>query len=242
MHPVLIDLGFIQIRSYGFFFALAYIIAISFGLYRRKRFGLSQDNIIDIAIYIMIGSVIGAKLLSIIVDFKEILRTGLTLDMLRSGFVFLGGLAGGIVGGVFYVYKNKGDYFKYMALVAPILPLSHATGRLGCFFNGCCYGNTTDSCFGVVFPALGDNIPRLPVQLYESTFLLILTIVILLFERKEIMKKVMFLFYILCYSIFRFIIEFFRGDDIRGFFMNFSTSQWFFTYIWNCIFNNDAEN
>ncbi|MCK9223465.1 MAG: prolipoprotein diacylglyceryl transferase [Candidatus Muirbacterium halophilum] len=226
MHPVLIDFGFFEIRSYGFFFALAFVIALMYGFFRRKKFGLSQDNVVDIALYIMIGAIVGAKLLSIIIDFKEIIRTGLTFDILRSGFVFLGGLTGGIFGGAFYVYKNKYDYFNYMDFIAPILPLSHGIGRLGCFFNGCCYGSVTNSCFGVVFPVLGDNIPRLPVQLFESVFLILTSIIVVLLERKNIFKKVMFPFYILCYSIFRFIIEFFRGDEIRGFFMNFSTSQW----------------
>lgn len=226
MYPVLLDLGFIRIHSYGFFFALAYIVAVSFGLYRRKRFGISSDNVIDIAIYIMIGSVIGAKILSLIVDFREILQNGISFDMIRSGFVFLGGLGGGIAAGVLYVYRNKAGFLKYMDFVAPILPLSHATGRLGCFFNGCCYGKVTDSCLGVVFPALGDSLPRIPTQMIEAVFLVFLTVLILFLEKKKILENNRFPFYILSYSIFRFIIEFYRGDDIRGFLAGVSTSQW----------------
>lgn len=227
MYPVLLDLGFIKIHSYGLFFALAFVVAIFFGLKRCSKYNIKKEEVYDIAFYIMFSSLIGAKVLSLILDYRYILENGITLDLLRSGFVFLGGLIGGVSGGFYYVIKTKKNMLVFMDFVAPIVPLSHAIGRIGCFLNGCCYGRVTSSSCGIVFPAIGDGQPHIPTQLIESLFLLIIVITILFIEKKEYLNKgILLIVYISSYSVFRFIIEFYRGDDIRGFFGVLSTSQW----------------
>ncbi len=225
MKPILFSLGPLEVRAYGFFFAAAFVLCFAFGQLRGKKMKISSEKVWDMAFYIMFSSLAGAKLLSIIVEWKYIMQHGLTLDILRSGFVFLGGLIGGTAGGFYYVLKNKLDYRKYMDFVAPIVPFGHAVGRMGCFFNGCCYGRPTDSCIGIVFPAIGDGVPRIPSQLIEVFFLLIIVGTLLFWHSRRKYKGQLFILYITWYSIFRFINEFFRGDP-RGGLMFFSTSQW----------------
>ena len=92
------------------------------------------------------------------------------------------------------------------------ITVAHAFGRIGCFFAGCCYGRETDSVLGVHFKYVSGN--RLPTQLFEAAFLFLLFAVLTLLVLKWKCPYTMSV-YLVAYGIFRFIIEFFRGDD-RG--------------------------
>ena len=101
----------------------------------------------------------------------------------------------------------------------PIIPsaitIGHAFGRIGCFFAGCCYGDYTDSIFGVVFPAPGcPDYPVHPTQLYEATFLFIICGICAYLAMKKNFRYT-FCIYLGAYGVFRFFLEFVRGDH-RG--------------------------
>ena len=114
--------------------------------------------------------------------------------------------------------------------IAPAaITLGHALGRIGCFLDGCCYGKTTGTALDMFFPVLEKSV--LPTQLYESVFLFVLT-GILLFLVFKFDFKYTFIVYLGSYSIWRFVIEFFR-DDPRGGFISFvSPSQFWSILIW----------
>ncbi len=106
----------------------------------------------------------------------------------------------------------------YFRLTPPFI-LFHFCGRIGCFFGGCCYGKATDSCLGIVFPdnpAAGiyhNGIKCYPTQLFEAFALLIILIAVCAIKNKIFC-------YLLFYSVCRFVIEFFRGDE-RGYISQF---------------------
>ena len=134
-----------------------------------------------------------------------------------GSMTFYGGLIVGVIAFisiyVLYVRKHSNVKFKDVAIAAPIcITSAHAFGRIGCFLAGCCYGKHTDSCIGVEFPILGK---RIPTQLIEAIFLFILTAVLFFLIFKTEFKYTLHV-YMASYSIFRFIIEFFRGDEARG--------------------------
>ncbi len=136
------------------------------------------------------------------------------LPVLKSGMTFYGGLIFGIISffliNSFYKVNNKMAF----NLVTPLIIIGHAFGRIGCFFAGCCFGKSTSSFFGVKFPE--GSFPFLkygnahlhPVQIYESIFLFVLFFIIVKFIRFE--KRAAY--YLILYGIFRFLIEFLRGD------------------------------
>jgi phosphatidylglycerol:prolipoprotein diacylglycerol transferase len=111
--------------------------------------------------------------------------------------------------------------------IAPGLALGHVTGRLGCWFNGCCYGRE-DHDYGVVFPSLNDGIPHLPTMLYEAAFLLLLSAFLFFLWHKKRFDGQVFWAYVLLYASWRFCIEYLRGDAERGVLINaaLSPSQW----------------
>lgn len=143
---------------------------------------------------------------------------------------FFGGLVGGVITFLliylFYIrkkYKNFG--LKDILIIAPAcITLAHAFGRIGCFCAGCCYGIETDSWLGVTFPGMTHKV--YPTQLFEAFFLFALTVVLALLAFK---KKSIFTFptYLASYGVFRFLIEFIRGDDRGAYFLSLSPSQWF---------------
>ena len=150
---------------------------------------------------------------------------------MQGGFVFYGGLIGGIIFMLLPGKIHKIKTEKYIEHYVFLIPLIHAFGRIGCFLAGCCYGRETTSRFGVVFPEGGlapAGVKLIPTQLISSAGDFLIMIVLLLYYRKN--KKdgtpgnVGFL-YMLLYGVGRFLVEFLRNDNRGGAWM-FSTSQW----------------
>jgi phosphatidylglycerol:prolipoprotein diacylglycerol transferase len=136
---------------------------------------------------------------------------------LGGGFVFYGGLLAGLAWIVFYKYLLKVQW-KTMRIFIPVLALGHGVGRLGCFMAGCCYGNYCDLPWAI---DLHGGL-RHPTQLYEAFSLFILAYI---FKKRVDNDKPVIFEYFLSYSILRYILELFRGDEIRGIVATISTSQ-----------------
>ena len=135
------------------------------------------------------------------------------------GLTFMGGLIGGalafvIVGLVSRRPERRAALLPVAELAAPCIALAHAIGRIGCFLAGCCYGKVSDH--GIYMPVVGEKV--IPTQLIESAFLFVLFGVLLWFTLSDKVKGFNLATYAVDYSVFRFIIEFFR-DDYRGSFI-----------------------
>ena len=122
---------------------------------------------------------------------------------------------------VIYTKKTAKNTGKYLRLIASAIPLFHGFGRIGCFLTGCCYGKTISPHWHL----FGLELDRIPVQLIEASFEFLLFILLLYLSRKKPQINGVTV-YIIVYACFRFTIEFFRGDTVRGIFLGLSTSQW----------------
>ena len=145
-----------------------------------------------------------------------------------GGQVFYGGLLGGLLAGYIYLRAKKMNVADYADLFAPAIPLFHAFGRIGCFMGGCCYGMEWEH--GITYTnslvAEANGVPRLPIQLIESGFNLLLFAMLAFLFVKGIQKGRLIVIYLMTYAAARYIFEFFRGDSIRGIWLGLSTSQW----------------
>lgn len=144
------------------------------------------------------------------------------------GLTFMGGLIGGVI--TFFVGVklygkeiHKANLYKVISIAALAIPVAHFFGRIGCVCAGCCHGVETDAWYGIRFVTTSTTV--IPTQLIEAIFLLLLSIVIfILIERKTWQYNIVI--YAGSYSVFRFIIEYYRGDARGSYLPWFSPSQW----------------
>ena len=144
--------------------------------------------------------------------------------------MFYGGFILAAVCCIGYVLVKKLSLAEYATAIIPSIPLAHAIGRVGCFMAGCCYGRVCDTVVSVIYtnPIGGApvGVPVFPVQLLEAVLNLIIFAILLVYTRKKAKSFSSVFLYLLCYSIVRFTVEYFRADEIRGIFLGLSTSQW----------------
>ena len=163
---------------------------------------------------VFIASWIGAKLFFILTT-KSISPDQYALSAnfwLGGGFVFYGGLIFGLLFSILFIFATKQKIQDLNTLVPPLI-LGHGLGRIGCFLAGCCFGKEWNLLF----------FQRYPVQLLEAFSLFALSVYSLRLVQK---KRSPIVFYIISYSILRFVLEFMRGDLIRGVWsFGLSTSQ-----------------
>lgn len=238
MHPI-INLGPIAIPSYGTIIAAGLLIGVLIASFTCKKYNIEKIDITLSTILACIGMIFGAKILfmltvipDVILEFSYVKSHIFeTLIYMFGGYVFYGGLLGAFFGYWFYCRWFKIDFLIVMNVIAPVIPLVHGFGRIGCFLGGCCYGIEYHGKLAVNYPdnpfiSELNNVPRFPVQLLESFINFILCIGLLIYGRKPRKKGNVLGIYLIGYAIVRFSVEFLRGDVERGIFFGVSTSQW----------------
>lgn len=227
---------------YGICMTIGLLLSSSLALFRAKVANTDVNSLIVIIACIVGCGLVGAKILFLLVsynvrDLLSSLKHGDGAVFSNSGFVFYGGLIGGLLGAALSSNIAKAKLSTYYTAVVPCIPLGHAFGRIGCFFAGCCYGRATDGPLGICFHAAGIHEKVIPVQLIEAFLNLVLFSFLLFWIHKERDHFVPVLpLYLMSYSIIRFALEFLRGDEIRGFFLFFTTSQWISLFLFFICF------
>lgn len=205
--------------------------------FTAEKRNLAKDDALYSALYALIGGLIGAKLLYLLTilpllikDFSYFIGDFQAFYALFvGGYVFYGGLIGGVFGIWVYCRQYKTPFLPYLDHAAIFLPLVHAFGRIGCFCAGCCYGIPYEGPFAVTFPeeTFGlAGVSLFPVQLLSSAINFVFFFVLFLAFRKPRKPGQAGGTYLICYALIRFGLEFLRYDAVRGSFWLFSTSQW----------------
>lgn len=220
------------IAYYGLMAAVGVCIGSGIGLLRVKQCGLSGNDLIILCAMGALGAVVGAKLLYIIVSFREIDFHKLTdwnyiSALMRGGFVFYGGVLGMLPMLWLCNAKFKIHVMDYMQCCIGCIPLGHAFGRVGCHLVGCCYGRPYNGIFAVTYTCsqfAPNGVSLFPVQLTEAVLELLIGIFLLVCGKKW--KGLTGLYwYLALYAVCRFCLEFLRADAERGMICGLSTSQ-----------------
>ena len=228
MYPYLKIFEF-KIPMYAIIMMVGFLFAFLVFWFLTKKDLKNVDKIL-LSIFIFLGGLVGAKILAMIVAIPYFFNDSFNFFkwVMNSGMVFFGGLTGAFLMGELYIKLYGLSPQKIWDKVIIVLPLGQAFGRFGCFFAGCCYGVESET-LGVIFPYITnknlENVKLLPTQLFEAGFCILLFIVLLIFSVKSKKEYLILFIYSLSYGVFRFIIEFFRGDETRGVLL-LSTSQW----------------
>lgn len=214
--------------------AIGILVAYVTAEYRAKKHGLDPDKIFYLVIWAVVGGFAGAKVLYFLTRLKDIMENPRVLLDLADGFVVYGGIIGGIYSAMAYCRIKKMPFLKYFDLVMPSVALAQGFGRIGCFLAGCCYGRETDSALGIVFHNSSyapNDVKLLPTQLISSGLDFLLCAVLILLDRKKKGDGQIAGAYLVLYSIGRFILEFYRGDLIRGNVGALTTSQFIAIFV-----------
>jgi phosphatidylglycerol---prolipoprotein diacylglyceryl transferase len=224
MYPELFRIGNFPINTYGVFLALAFLCAILIAVRLARRDGLPAEKIYDLSLWMLLAGLVGSKILMLFTepDYRDNPALLLSLDFLRSGGVFYGGLLGAVLAGYFLMKRYKLPWWKTADACAPGIAVANFFGRQGCFAAGCCWGKPTTLPWGVKFSELGHQITGVPTdvhlhptQLYESFAMLLVFVFLLWLHKRKRFDGQVILAYALLYSAIRFAIEFVR-DDPRG--------------------------
>ncbi len=228
MHPLLLSLGSFSLYTYGLMMAVGVLAGLKVVDSEAKRLGWDRDQMTRVVIVTFLMGLLGSRVVYVFtrlsdptVDLWEIIFN------LRAGFVFYGGLAAAWIYLMLYLWRKKLPFWAVIDAFTLGICIGLAMGRVGCLLGGCCFGSSTDVPWGVIMvndAALGH---LHPVQAYEFIFLMIIFVWL---WKKRITRSYdgqVTVLFVGVYAIGRYILEFWRGDLIRGYLIDdiMSTSQ-----------------
>lgn len=240
MHPILFEWGPLRLYTYGLCFAVGVLLGAWLAgrqVRREADCPLSAAALGDLILAAVIGGVVGGRLLYILLNWPEYAaRPWEIIALWHGGLIFYGGFVGGVLAACWYAHRRLtqarawsfANFLRVLDLLMPSLAIAQSVGRLGCFFNGCCYGRPTTSAWGMMFP--GAPAPLYPTQLLESLATLILFVVLRAIQawphrRAPLRPGLLIALYLILYGTARFAIEFLRGDNPHWW-LGLTLSQW----------------
>jgi phosphatidylglycerol:prolipoprotein diacylglycerol transferase len=229
-------IGPLTLHTYGVLLAAAFLAGLWIAGRQARKDGLDPNRVTDLAVYVLIAGLIGAKIMLLAVDWTYYSENPrLLLSILQSGGVFYGGLLAALPVAWWYARRHALEGWRTADVLAPGLVLGQAVGRLGCLAAGCCWGKPASVPWAITFTNMQASrtvgtpldTPMHPTQLYESLAALGIFFTLLWIARRKRFHGQVTLGYVALYAVVRFVIEFYRGDASRGFVFGglLSTSQ-----------------
>lgn len=230
----LFSVGGFSLRSYGLVVALAILIGLGTAYFLASSEKEYRQHLLDLVMYAVMGAIIGARAWQVFFyewDYYS-LHLSEFLIIWHGGMAIQGALVGAFIVGWIYTRKYKLDYWRMADIAAPGIILGQGIGRIACFLNGDAYGSPTNLGFGLVYPpgtpayeAYGSQ-PLWPAEVWEGQWdMVVFALIVILSRWRKLPRGILFIIYIVLYSLGRFGLEFLRGDGARYLF-NFTSGQW----------------
>lgn len=224
MYPVLFKLGPLEIHAYGLTLAISFMVGIYYAMYRAPKRGIEKNDVLDLSIIVVFCAIFGSRFFYVLTHLDEF--KGRWLDTINpiqstgqvgiSGLSMLGGVVLVLVALVIYCWKKQVAMLSLFDVLAPTFAFGIFLTRIGCFFNGCCFGKPGDLPWCMTFPitsAAGSTLQGIsihPTQLYASLYGLVILGIILMLERKARPAGFTASVFFMLYGIARFTIDFVR--------------------------------
>ncbi|MGB9643486.1 MAG: prolipoprotein diacylglyceryl transferase [Candidatus Ratteibacteria bacterium] len=222
MHPVCLKIGNFVVYWYGVFVALGIIVSsFVFQLKARKQ-GYSDEISGKIIFYTVLFGIIGARVVHVLAYFHYYMRNPVEIIMLRNGGLAIqGGILAGLLGLIYISRKTNVNVRLTLDMVASVVPLGQAIGRIGCLFHGCCYGKPSTHWFSIKFPFLDTRVH--PTEVYYFIGDLTIFFLLYLFSKDKHQDGEIAAWYLIFFGSLRYWVDLFRGDLIPGMFGFYQT-------------------
>ena len=216
--PVAISLGPLKIHWYGLTYLVGFVAGWWLGRLRARKpwSPLNEDQVGDLLFYIALGVILGGRFGYVVFyNFDAFIADPLwLLRVWEGGMSFHGGLLGVMLAMWWYGRKVGSGFWRMADFVAPLVPIGLGAGRIGNFINGELWGKPTDVPWGMVFPQAPDALVRHPSQLYQFALEGVVFFIILWwFSAKPRPRMAVSGLFLVCYGVFRFLVEFVRQPD-----------------------------
>ena len=221
MHPVLFSVFGKEIYSYGIMAALGFLCSILTWLWLSRREVRPPGFAADLGFWLMSSGIVGSRLAYVAANWAHYRTAPLEIFRIdQGGLIFYGGFLLACVALAVFARHHRLPLWHAADFAIPGLAIGHALGRVGCFFNGCCYGRPAGGAgFGIAYPPVCEpgrlfpGIPLYPVQLIESACLAVLWLVLLAAYSRRRKDGAVFALYLVLYPPVRFGLEYLRGDE-----------------------------
>lgn len=224
MHPVLIQVGWFNVYSFGFMLAISFLFGIYLSTRRAKLFGVDPQHVLDLTVYVILAGVVGSRLLYVVFHLEEYENLVDFFALWQGGATLYGGVLLAIFVSWVFSKKRNISYLLILDIFSPALAFGIMLTRVGCFLSGCCFGKETTAPWGVTFPpesaagayarriaaSAGEIVQLHPAQLYASLFGLTTFLVLMLAGKKLSKRGSTFGAFLMLYGVFRFTLDFFR--------------------------------
>jgi len=218
--PILLQMGPITIRSYGVLIATAVMVGWLLARRDATRNHLAPALMDDFLTWGLLFGLAGARIDYVVFsDFASFLRNPFEIIAVwHGGLAVQGAILGGVGGALWFCRRRGLSFWKLADTAAPALIVGQAIGRIACLLNGDAYGKPTGLPWAITFTnpdsLAPKGIPLHPTQLYEFDWDLLVFALLRLLGRKPRAEGILFLWYAGLYSLGRFVIESFRGDQL----------------------------
>jgi phosphatidylglycerol:prolipoprotein diacylglycerol transferase len=214
MYPVITHIGPVVLYSYGTMLVVAFAAALLWTTRQAKQRGVSADFAVDMALWMLVGGIVGARAVFVLLDRASYANWMDALRTWQGGLSFHGGLIGALAALGLFAWRRRASFWELTDLASPGAALGYAFARVGCFLNGCCYGVPTKLPWACTFrdplSPTGVTPPSHPVQLYASLANLAIFAVLVRIASRRPKPGIAFASYLALYSIYRFLAEFLR--------------------------------
>jgi len=223
MYPELFRVGNFVVHSYGFMILVGVVLAWWYMYHRSRKFNLPSEKVSEFFLFGFAAAFVGGKIFFFLEDpsmyMKEPARM---LDSPGSGFVFYGSFLVAIPVFIWWFRKHKLPLLEMFDIVGGGGALVHGFGKIGCFLAGCCHGKICKPEWGIVFNhpkthAEPMGVPLYPTQLMDAILVLGIFVLIAYLHKRKAFHGQLFLLYVLIYAVGRFLTEYLRGDEERGY-------------------------
>lgn len=227
MHPKLFELGHIPVYSYGFMMVVAYFFALGFVYLYAPKIRMNRNDAIDMSIIAFVSGILGARLVYVILNFKQYADDwSIIFEFQKGGLSWHGGVLGGVLAIIIYCKFKNYSIPKALDLILTPAIAGLGIGRIGCFLNGCCFGKSCSLPWAMTFPHHKHPHPVHPTQLYEMIMDFAAFIFLAFWWKKRKFNGENSLMMGAIYSVIRFIVEFFRYNTPNQMIYGLSLAQW----------------